>query len=336
MSFGLVSFGQALGEPVPVADVVAEYTDDVNRILGYGYRTVHRCPPEVGLTDLAVRAGVQALTAAGLEPSDVDLVVLAVTDLVEYLYWDAAAALAHRLGATGAEAVLLTQACTTGVVSLDTVAGRFATHPDYRTALIVAANRTSDAYWNRMDVQPMVFSDGAVATVARRDHPERRFLVTEVLTDGRFADFYRMDVGGAAAPFDPTAAVPQVRDVWSVMEFFDYDAEQFAGFARQLDERAVRTTERACARIGMKTAELARLILVHDNERAMASLAQAHGVPLHRTNHELSTRYGHLGAADQLFGLSQHLAAGELTTGDRVALISMGRGMHWACTILEV
>lgn len=339
MSFGLVSFGDVLGEPVPVADVVAQYTDDVHRVLGYGYRQVHRSPPDVGLTDLAVRAGQRALHAADVAPSEVDLLVLAVTDITEYLYWDAAADVANRLGATGAEAVLLTQACTTGVMSLDTVAGKFATHPDYTTALVVAANRTCEAYWNRMDVQPMVFSDGAVATVARRGHPHLRWLVTEVTTDGRFAQFYRLDVGGAAAPFgtgEGTGGPPAVRDVWSVMEYFDYDAEQFAQFAHDLDEYAVRTTQRACARIGMKTSDLTRLIGVNDNERAMASLAAAHEMPLSRTNHELSAQYGHLGAADQLFCLSRHQAAGELATGDRVALMSLGRGMHWACTILEV
>jgi 3-oxoacyl-[acyl-carrier-protein] synthase-3 len=267
----------------------------------------------------------------------VDLVVLAVTDLVEYLYWDAAAAVAHRLGAVRAEAVLLTQACTTGVLCLDAVAGKFATHPDYRTALVVAANRTCEAYWNRLDVQPMVFSDGAVATIARRGHPERRLLTTEVLTDGRFADFYRLDVGGSAAPFGAGGdEPPRVRDVWSVMEHFDYDAEQFAEFARMLDQRAVRTTERACARIGLEVSDLARLILVHDNERAMASLAAALAVPLARTNRELAAEHGHLGAADQLFGLSRHLEAGELQPGDRVALLSMGRGMHWACAIIEI
>lgn len=338
MSFGLVSFGEALGEPAPVADVVAEYTDDVTRVLDLGYRRVHRCPPEVGLTDLAARAGGDALAAAGVRPADVDLVVLAVTDIVEYLYWDAAAALAHRLGATRAEAVLLTQACTTGVVSLDTVAGKFATHPDYGTALVVAANRTCEAYWNRMDVQPMVFSDAAVATVARRGHPRLRWLATEVLTDGRYAEFYRLDVGGAASPFEPLSAgePPRVRDVWSVMEHFDFDAERFAEFARHLDECALRCTERACARVGMTTAELARLILLNDSTRAMASAAAAFGVALSRTNHELSAEFGHLGAADQLFCLNRHLLAGELRPGDRVALVSAGRGMHWACTLVEV
>src|SRR5262245_14501226 len=273
MSFGLIAFGAALGEPVPVADVVAQYTDDVNRILDFGYCTVHRAPPEVGLTDLAERAAREALATAGTDAREVDLVVLAVTDLVEYLYWDAAAELAHRLGATNAEAVLLTQACTTGVVCLDTVAGRFATHPEYTTALVVAANRTAEAYWNRMDTQPMVFSDGAVAAVARRDHPALRWLATETTTDGRYSRFYRMDTGGAAAPFGDGAPPPQANDVWTVMEYFDYDAEQFQAFARELDDRAVATTRRACERAGVAVPDLARLILVADNTRAMTTLA---------------------------------------------------------------
>jgi len=337
MSFGLVAFGDALGDPVPVADVVAEYTADVNRVLGYGYDQVHRCPPEVGITDLAERAGAEALIAAGTAPADVDLLVLAVTDLVEYLYWDAAADLAHRLGAVNAEAVLLTQACTTGVVALDAVAGKFATHPDYRTALVVAANRTCEAYWNRMDVQPMVFSDGAVGAVARRDHPSTRWLTTEVHTDGRYARFHRLDVGGAATPFDATQGEPpRVRDVWDVMEYFDYDAEVFEDYAHHLDEQTVRVAEKACARIGVTVPDLARLVLVSDNARAMTALAEAFGVDPARTNRELAARHGHLGAADHLFCLARHLAAGELSPGDRVALVSMGRGTHWACTILEV
>lgn len=337
MSFGLVAFGDALGDPVPVADVVAEYTDDVDRVLGHGYEQLHRCPPEVGLTDLAQRAGEEALAAAGTAAADVDLVVLAVTDLTEYLYWDAAADLAHRLGAVDAEAVLLTQACTTGVVALDTVAGKFATHPGYRTALVVAANRTVEAYWNRMDVQPMVFSDGAVGVVARRDHPSTRWLTTEVHTDGRYARFHRLDVGGAAVPFDGTAGEPpRVRDVWDVMEYFDYDPEVFEDYARHLDEQTVRVTEKACARVGLTVPDLARLVLVSDNARAMTTLTRAFGVEPDRTNRVLAARHGHLGAADHLFCLGRHLAAGELSPGDRVALVSMGRGTHWACSILQV
>jgi 3-oxoacyl-[acyl-carrier-protein] synthase-3 len=338
MTFGILSFGAALGEPTAVVDAVSEYDEDVERILAYKYRNVLRSPDGVGLTDLAVDAGRKAIEAAGIVPAELDLVVLAITDIAEYLYWDAAASVAHRLGADGAEAVLLSQACTAGVVSLDALAGKFATHPDYRTALVVAVNRTSETYWNRMSTQPMVFSDGAAAAVVRRGHPRLRWLVTEVLTDGRYADLYRLDAGGATLPFgsgefDEEAL--RARDAWSVMEFFDYDAERFEAFAAELDDRTCQVVDAACKRVDIERAQLARLIMLSDNSEAMTKLAGRLGLPMERTNLELALEYGHLGAADQLYCLGQYSAENSLVAGDKVALVSRGRGMHWACTILE-
>lgn len=339
MTFGLVAFGAALGAPAPVTEVVGEYSRSTAKILAYGYRNVLRSPADVGVSDLAVKAAKRALVASGVSAGDLDLVVLALTDVAEYLYWDAAASVAHRLGATEAEAVLLTQACTTGVLSFDAVAGKLATHPDYQTALIIAASRCCEAYWNRMDTQPLVFSDGAAAAVLRRDHPSLRWLVTEARTEGRFADFYRLDSGGAAAPFGMNGGgpePPQVRGAWEVMEFFGNDPRRFEDFTRHMDEATKLTLERACARTGTAVGDLAKVILLCDNLASMESLAGRLGVPLARTNLDLALEHGHLGAADQLFCLGQYHSRGELDQGSRVALISRGRGMHWACTLLEV
>jgi 3-oxoacyl-[acyl-carrier-protein] synthase-3 len=338
VSFGLLSFGTTLGARTPLADVVGDYTEDLSRVLDYGYRNVHRSPADVGLTDLAVDAGRQALEAAGVAGSDVDLVVLATTDITEYLFWDGAASVAHRLGATRAEAVLLTQACTTGVVSFDAVAGKFATHPRYQRALLIAANRTCEAYWNRLDTQPMVFSDGAAAAVATRDHPSLRWLATEVLTDGQYADLYRMDIGGERRPYGVGGADPdelRARDAWAVMETFDYDPDRFEEFIAQLDEQTCVVIERACYRASISPKDLARMVALNDNRSAMTKLAERLGVPLDRTNLDLSLEYGHLGAADQLFGLAHLSARNILTSGDHVVLVSRGRGMHWACTLLK-
>ncbi|MGH3156701.1 MAG: 3-oxoacyl-ACP synthase III family protein [Streptosporangiaceae bacterium] len=338
MNFGLVSFGTALGSSVSVEDVASEYTSKIELVLARGYRNVLRCPPEVGVTDLAVDAARRALATAQVSASDLDLVVLAVTDMTEYLYWDAAASVAHRIGASRAEAVLLTQACAGGALCLDTVAGKFATHPDYSLALVIAANRCCEAYWNRLDIQPLVFSDGSVAAVARRGHPRLRWLVTEAITEGRYADFYRMDAGGSAAPFGSPGgneAGVHVRDGWDVMEHFGYDGQLLQQFSDHLTEQAQLVLERACARAGTEVGALEKVILVNDNVAAMTALAARFGIPQSRTNLDLAAEYGHLGAADQLFCLSHYHVRGELEPGARLALVAWGRGMHWACSLLE-
>jgi 3-oxoacyl-[acyl-carrier-protein] synthase-3 len=339
VGFGLTAFGAALGDCVPVAEVAGQYTANLDRVLGYGVHNVHRAKDNTGLTDLALDASAEALGQAGITADELDLVVLAITDVAEYLYWDPAAHLQHRLGARNAEAVLLAQACTGGLMSFDVVAGKFATHPDYRTALIVAANRTCEKYWNRMETQPRLFSDGAAAAVAVRDHPGWRWRTTEVRTDGDFAGLSALPAGGTAMPF--TAEPPlsetalRARDAWDVLDFFDYDEQRFTHFLRSLDERVRSVVERACARIGTTTAEIAHYVLVHDNKQAMLSLATELGTTLDRTNLDTAMEHGHLGAADHLFTLATH-ATNRHQSNDLIALAGRGSGMHWACTLLTV
>jgi len=330
----MVSFGSVLGEPAAVADIAAEYTEDVERVLEYGYRAIHRCPPEVGLTDLAEDAARRALKESGIDAGELDLVVLAITDIPEYLYWDPAASLQARLGADRAEAVLIAQGCVGGITCFDTLAGRFATHPEYRRALVVGANRTCEDYWNRMDTHSLLFSDAAAAAVVDRDHPRLRWRASEVITDGRYADFFLLEQGGAADPFRTGAPTPTARDAWDIMEFFDYDADRFEAFIDLMNDRVREVVERACRRVGARVSDLSRVVLLNDNRQTLTAQAQRLGVPLTRTNLEISLARGHFGAADHLLNLQHHLSAGDLGAGELVALAGMGRGMHWAATIV--
>ncbi|MEV5612325.1 3-oxoacyl-[acyl-carrier-protein] synthase III C-terminal domain-containing protein [Streptomyces sp. NPDC052225] len=338
MSFGIVAQGHALGRPVTVAEAAERYGADPRKLAGLGYRRLHRADDGEGLTDLALRAAESALRKARLDAADVDLLVLALPDVPEYLYWDAAAALQGRLGATGAEAVLISQACGGGVTAFDTVAGRLATHPGYGTALIVAASRITEAYWDRTATGTSLSSDGAAAAVLRRGHTAGAWLATETISDGRYADFMRMEVGGAARPF--SAEQPEPAVIAPLIErmdtFFAGDGRATYDFMTLLHTRTREVLERACARAGLTPGALERVLYLHDNIGAFRDLAKELGIPLEATNAELAMTLGHFGPADQLLSLERLSAAGELVEGDTVALLSMGTGMHWTCTLLRV
>ncbi|MEU9445588.1 3-oxoacyl-[acyl-carrier-protein] synthase III C-terminal domain-containing protein [Streptomyces sp. NPDC048304] len=336
MSFGLMSFGYELGDQVPVLDVAAEYTDDMERVRTYASRYMHRAPEGVGLTDLSHGAARKALDTAGVRAEDIDLLVLAVTDVTEYLYWDAAASLLHRLGADGAEAVLLTQACSSGVAAFDLVAGKFATHPEYRTAVVMAACRVAEPYWNRLETGAGCFSDGAVAAVLRRDHDDLRFRAGEITTDGTYVDFFRLDVGGQAAPFGPDTRPRRVRGIADVKEHFGEDSAKISAFGAHARDQYRLVVERACKRAGVGFTDLARLHLPFDNQQAMSGLITALDFPPERTNLSLAEDYGHFGAADPLFALARDVEEGALGRGDHVALAAVGRGMSWASAVFEV
>lgn len=338
MSYGVVSMAHVTGRYTAVGDVVEQYTTDARKLRGWRYRGMHRADPGVGLTDLAVEAGTAALERAGIRAEDVHLVVLAISDIAEYLYWDAAAATQARLGARNAEAVLISQACASGVLGFDAVAGKFATHPEYRTALIIGSNRITEEYWNRMESSTCVTSDGAAAAVAVRGHDRCRWLATEVITDGRYADLTRMDVGGTARPFTASAPEPGrvLNPVDRVEAHFGGDTTEMLAFAQATISGNRDVLERACKRAGVAVDDVRRVIHVHDNMKALIHVAAAHGIPLEHTNAELAMEHGHFGCADQIFGLEKLTASGELRPGDVVALCATGGGMHWACTLLRL
>jgi 3-oxoacyl-[acyl-carrier-protein] synthase-3 len=338
VSFGIVAFGHALGRSLDAVAEAPKYTTDLKRVRAWGYRTFHRADDSIGLTDLAAEAGAAALDQAGIAADEIDLIVLAISDIAEYLYWDPAAAVQARLGAHRAEALLVNQACASGVMSFDAVAGKLATHPDYMRVLMLAANRVCETYWNRMAANTSVSSDGAAAAVAVRDHPHCRWLATEVISDGRYASFFRLPVGGAAHPFTPDVSEPsQVENPFRRLSaLFGRDVHAMYEFVQTNLARNREVLERACKRAGMGVDEVRHVVHLNDNLPALRDLAAELGVSLERTNAELAMAHGHFGAADQLFGLDRLIASGPVATGDVVALTSMGSGMHWACTLLRM
>jgi 3-oxoacyl-[acyl-carrier-protein] synthase-3 len=284
VEFGIRSFGSVLGESVEVADVAAEYTSDVERVLELGYQRMHRSSAGTGLVDLAVEAGTAAIKDSGVDPETLDLVVLAITDIPEYLYWDPAASLQARLGAHRAEALLIAQGCVGGITCLDSLAGRFATHPAYRRALVVGANRTCEAYWNRLDNHTLIFSDGAAAAIVERDHPRLRWRASEVISDGRYADFFLLEKGGAANPFRSGEDSVMARNSWDIIESFGYDPDRLEEFIDLTNNRVRQVVDQACLRIGESLSSLAKIILLNDNSRTLTALAGRLDIPVESTN----------------------------------------------------
>jgi 3-oxoacyl-[acyl-carrier-protein] synthase-3 len=60
------------------------------------------------------------------------------------------------------------------------------------------------------------------------------------------------------------------------------------------------------------------------------------GIDLSRTTWNWAMQVGHLGAADQLAGLTYLSEAGRLTPGERVLMVGVGGGFNWTCVVLEV
>src|SRR5687768_551043 len=141
VEFGVLSVAAALGEPQDVAQTAPSYVKDPERVLAWGYHTFHRVVDGTTSAQLGARAATRALDKARIEASGVDLLVVAASDVPDYLQWDLSAAVARELGLLGTPTLLLTQACAAAVTAFQQIAGTFAVRDDVQTVLLVAINQ---------------------------------------------------------------------------------------------------------------------------------------------------------------------------------------------------
>src|SRR5262245_39082623 len=114
-------------------------------------------------TDLAVGAARAALQHAKLQPEEIDLVIVA-TSTPDFTMPATACLVQHRLGAEGALAFDVVNACAGFVYALD-VATRYLQGGEFTNALVIGADRGSRLVDPRDRTTSVFFGDGAGAAV---------------------------------------------------------------------------------------------------------------------------------------------------------------------------
>lgn len=336
VGFGVLALATSLGESRLVADEAPRHGVHVEHAARLGYRRFHQAAAGVTTVELGAAAGRLALERAGVGQDSVGYVVVASGATVpDYLNWDVSTAVAAGIGLHDVPTLLLTQGCAAAVLAFQQVAGIFATRSDIDTILLVAVDKVSERHVKRIGATT-VDSDGAAAIVFRRGHPALRWLATYQSTDARFADFFRLEYCGSAA-----ACVPDARRNLSVdpahqtYRYFDGDPDGLVDWAAEVDRRVVDAVDGACAQAGVARSDLARLILLNDNQVSLRSVANTAGIPIDRTNARLAAVLGHFGGVDPLVSLSLYSERDLLADGDVIAMAGLSSGMHWFCTLLQ-
>jgi 3-oxoacyl-[acyl-carrier-protein] synthase-3 len=131
--------------------------------------------------DLAYHAAVRALEAAGVQASELDLIVLGTTT-PDLIFPSTACLVQHRLGADGCPAFDVTAACSGFIYAL-TVADKFIRSGAAKTALVIGAETLSRMVDWTERTSCVLFGDGAGAVVLKADS-ETGILSTHMHADG--------------------------------------------------------------------------------------------------------------------------------------------------------
>ncbi|MBE2294688.1 MAG: ketoacyl-ACP synthase III [Phycisphaerales bacterium] len=283
-----------------------------------GVEERHIAAPEETTCDMAEHAARCALEAAGIEASEIDLIVLGTTT-PDHVFPSVATQLQHRLGCGGGPAFDVQAVCTGFVYAMD-IASRFIATGAARRALVVGADTfTRIINWQDRGTC-ILFGDGAGAVVLEAtDQPG--IIDSRLHADGRYKELLWVPAG-VSSGYDQTqqnAAFVEMRG-----------SEVFKVAVHTLKEIA----EQILAANGMTVADVNWLIPHQANRRILAATAKRLGLPEERMI-DCVRWHGNTSAASVPLALDVAVRDGRIQRGDIVLLEGFGGGFTWGAVLLK-
>jgi len=313
--------GSYLPEKVLTNDDLAKLVDTSDEWIAArtGIRERHVAAEGETTGDLAYHASLRALEAAGVDASELDLIVLGTTtpDLV---FPSTACLLQHRLGANGCPAFDVNAACSGFVYALS-VADKFIQSGTVKTALVVGSETlTRMIDWTDRGTC-VLFGDGAGAVVLKAD-AETGILSTHLHADGGKKELLWNPVG-VSVGFKPGEHNAGVKVLMTGNEVFKHAV-------KALDAVVEETLEAN----GLDRGEIDWLIPHQANLRIIEATAKRLDMPMERVVVTVD-KHGNTSSGSVPLALDVAVRSGSIQRGQLVLLEAFGGGFTWGSALLR-
>ncbi|MBU9888531.1 MAG: ketoacyl-ACP synthase III [Candidatus Omnitrophica bacterium] len=286
-----------------------------------GIRERRVAAPDQASSDLALPAAQEALRHAGLEPRDLDLIIVA-TASPDMLFPSTACYLQTKLGAS-CGAFDLAAACS-GFPYAVAVAEAFVKSGIYRNVLVAGAEAITK-FINWKDRSTCVlFGDGAGAAVISRSPDGHGILASYLGADGGQSAILQIPGGGSIHP-------PSEETVKSGLHYLKMEGPELFKIAVRTMEQAVREV---LQRENLQVSDIACLIPHQANHRILKAVADRLEIPLEKIFINVD-RYGNMSSASTAVALYEAVKSGTVKKGDFVVLVAFGGGLTWAANLLK-
>jgi 3-oxoacyl-[acyl-carrier-protein] synthase-3 len=277
--------------------------------------------PDEAASDLALPAARRALERAGIEPADLDQVIVA-TSTPDMLFPTTGAVIADELGARNAAAYDMLAACSGFIYGLAQAYGAISGGLADRALVVGTETLSKIVNWQDRGTC-ILFGDGAGAVVVERVE-DGGFIGFDLGADGSGGADLFIRAGGSRAP--ATRATVESEGHTIVMkgqEVFRFASRVMVASASSLLEECEATVDDV------------DLYVPHQaNKRIIDHAARGLGLPSEKVFLNIE-RYGNTSAASVPLGLADALAVGALKPGMRVLMSAVGGGYTWGSAYLQ-
>lgn len=272
-------------------------------------------------SNLAIPAAKEALEAAGLEASQVGLIIVA-TSTPDSGFPSTACLVQKALGAEGAAGFDISAACA-GFLYAITTAKQFILSGLHENALVIAAETmTSVINWKDRNTC-VLFGDGAGACVLKE--VEEGGIISDYLhSKGEFADLMSININSTRHPNDHMATE-------GTLPYITMQGKEL--FKIAVNSMAYAVSE-AAKKAGIDIHDIDCVVPHQANDRIISALAKKLDIPKEEIFVNIG-RYGNMSAASIAVALYEAVQEGRIKKGSKVALVAFGAGLVSAANIVQ-
>lgn len=269
-------------------------------------------------SDMAVEAAKKAIENAGINPEDIDIIVLA-TSTGDKCFPAAAMDVQAAVGAVNAVGFDITAACSGFIYALHIVHG-FIAAGIYKTGLVVGSETVSKVLdWSDRS-SAILFGDGAGAAVVKAD--EKGILHMLMGSDGTRSEVLECQsrsLGNCLTKTTPELGLMKMDG----QEVFKFAVKKVPEIVRQVLKES-----------GTDQEDIKLFLLHQANVRILEAASRRLKIPMEKIPVNIE-RYGNTSAASIPILIDELNRGGKLVRGDKLVLAGFGAGLTWGATLLE-
>src|SRR5687768_7686632 len=269
--------------------------------------------------DLGFHAAVRALEAAGVDASEIDMIVVGTTT-PDLIFPSTACLIQARLGANGCAAMDVNAACSGFLYALS-VADKFIRCGDVKTALVIGTETLSRIVDWTERTTCVLFGDGAGAVVLKAD-ADTGILSTHLHADGSKKELLWNPVG-VSAGFKPEEPNSGVKVLMTGNEVFKHAV-------RALDAVVEETLDAN----GLDRRDIDWLIPHQANLRIIEATAKRLEMPMDRVIVTVD-KHGNTSSGSVPLALDVAVRSGRVERGQLLLLEAFGGGFTWGSALLR-
>jgi len=288
-----------------------------------GIKTRHITNEDETTAYLAAEAAKRALSDAKLEPSELDLIIVA-TITPEMVFPSTASFVQLELGAKNAWVFDLAAACSGFVYGLSIVQ-QFLESGRLQNALVIGAETlTKITDWTDR-TSCILFGDGSGAVVLERGEPDGKgILYSTMSSDAEYWKALNCQAYGSRYPADKKLDDP--KKVY--MEIKGREVYQ------QAVRRIVETVIKCLEECDLTLDDISMVISHQMNARIIESAAKRLKLPDEKVFVNIS-EYGNTSAASVPIAFDECSRSGRIKEGDKVIFVAFGAGLTWGANVIQ-